>query len=132
MSPMDNNIAKNEIAHGERLARGNPEDAWGWSTPAGKKRALRRALMIMESAGLGAESSVLEIGCGTGLFTEYFSRCGANIVAVDISHELIARAREGHLPTASGLLKVLSRNVISRFPLMPSSVLPCSIISISM
>ncbi len=98
MSPMDNNIAKNEIAHGERLARGNPEDAWGWSTPAGKKRALRRALMIMESAGLGAESSVLEIGCGTGLFTEYFSRCGANIVAVDISHELIARARERGLP----------------------------------
>jgi 2-polyprenyl-3-methyl-5-hydroxy-6-metoxy-1,4-benzoquinol methylase len=32
---------------------------------------------------------VLEIGCGTGNFTELFAKTGADIIAVDISQELI-------------------------------------------
>lgn len=39
----------------------------------------------------------LEVGCGTGLFTEIFAQSGAAITALDLSPELIelARRREG-------------------------------------
>jgi SAM-dependent methyltransferase len=36
---------------------------------------------------------VLEIGCGTGFFTEMFAATGARIFAVDISAPLVAKAR---------------------------------------
>jgi SAM-dependent methyltransferase len=44
---------------------------------------------------LSESKKVLEIGCGTGNFTEIFSKSGATIIAVDISADLlkIARAR---------------------------------------
>jgi 2-polyprenyl-3-methyl-5-hydroxy-6-metoxy-1,4-benzoquinol methylase len=41
---------------------------------------------------------VLEIGCGTGLFTEMFAETGTRLVAVDISPDLLARARARALP----------------------------------
>jgi SAM-dependent methyltransferase len=40
----------------------------------------------------------LEIGCGTGMFTGMFARTGTQIVAVDISCDLLAKAREKGLP----------------------------------
>jgi SAM-dependent methyltransferase len=42
----------------------------------------------------------LEIGCGTGLFTELFAATGAHLVAVDISTALLAKARLRGLPPA--------------------------------
>ncbi len=42
---------------------------------------------------------VLEIGCGTGMFTEMFSKNGCSIVAVDISDDLLQIAAERNLPT---------------------------------
>ncbi len=83
----------NEIEHGKKLARHDPELIWGWGTPAGMVRAGRRARLIAEGAGLAPGSHALEIGCGTGLFTEYFSRTGAFITAVDISADLLKEAR---------------------------------------
>jgi SAM-dependent methyltransferase len=88
----------NEIEHGKYLAAGSAEDIWGWGTPAGRLRARRRATLIMEGAQLGPASSVLEIGCGTGLFTEMFAQSGAGILAVDLSAELLAAARDRNLP----------------------------------
>lgn len=87
-----------EIAHGRMLSRGDPELAWGWKTPAGRRRAERRAALIAKEAGLGPGVRTLEVGCGTGLFTEYFARTGAIIVAVDISSDLLERARARGLP----------------------------------
>lgn len=72
---------------------------WGWDSPAGRKRAERRGELIARGAGLGPGTRTLEIGCGTGLFTGMFARTGAQIVAVDISGELLAKARERDLPT---------------------------------
>ena len=37
--------------------------------------------------------SVLELGCGTGYFTRELARSGADIVAVDVSPELLEIAR---------------------------------------
>lgn len=84
---------QNEAAHGRRLAEGDPEDIWGWSSPAGRIRALRRAQLIATGAALGPGVHALEPGCGTGLFTKFFVATGASIVAIDLSQELLSLAR---------------------------------------
>lgn len=90
--------ASSEILHGRHLAGHDPELIWGWKTPAGSLRAERRANLIMAAAGLKTGKKVLEVGCGTGLFTEKFARSGAQIIAVDISEELIQLAKKKNLP----------------------------------
>jgi SAM-dependent methyltransferase len=92
------NRAGNEIAHGRWLAERDPELVWGWGTPAGRLRAQRRAGLIAAGAALRPGVTALEIGCGTGLFTELFAASGASLVAVDISDDLLARARQRRLP----------------------------------
>jgi SAM-dependent methyltransferase len=82
-----------ELAHGRKLAAHDPERIWGWGTPAGRRRAARRAALIARGARLGPGVRALEIGCGTGLFTELFSHTGAEVTAVELSGELLARAR---------------------------------------
>jgi 2-polyprenyl-3-methyl-5-hydroxy-6-metoxy-1,4-benzoquinol methylase len=83
-----------ERAHGRFLVARGAESAWNWTTPAGQRRAKRRAALIIAEAGLEPSVSALEIGCGTGMFTEWFARTGAHIVAVDVSEDLIDMARE--------------------------------------
>ena len=90
--------AAREIAHGRKLLEDDPESTWGWTTPAGQRRARRRAQLIVEGARLGPGMRVLEVGCGTGLFTEFFAATGAQIVAVDLSPELLERAARRGLP----------------------------------
>jgi 2-polyprenyl-3-methyl-5-hydroxy-6-metoxy-1,4-benzoquinol methylase len=89
---------ENEIQHGRMLAEGEAESIWGWGTPAGQMRARRRAEMIVVGAGLQPNMRALEIGCGTGMFTEMFAQSGAHLVAVDLSGELLRKARERGLP----------------------------------
>lgn len=91
--------AEHEVSHGRWLAEQDTEKVWGWNTPAGRLRALRRAQRIIDGAELRTYSRVLEVGCGTGLFTELFAATGARIVAVDISPELLQKARKRDLPS---------------------------------
>ncbi len=91
--------AKREIDHGRMLAGGDPVLTWGWGTPAGRLRAARRAELIVAGACLGPETRALEIGCGTGMFTEMFARSGSAILAVDISSDLLERAWARGLPS---------------------------------
>jgi len=93
------NRQEREIAHSRTLAWGDTEQLWGWNSPAGRKRAERRGELIARGAGLGPDTRILEIGCGTGMFTGIFARTGARIVAVDISGDLLTKAREKGLPT---------------------------------
>ncbi len=90
--------AEREIIHGKWLAEQQTERVWGWDTPAGWLRAQRRAQLVMEGAHLGPGKRSLEIGCGTGLFTKMFAASGATIIAVDISGELLDKARKRDLP----------------------------------
>ena len=89
---------QSEVDHGKFLAAGGAEDLWGWGSPAGQRRAQRRADLIMQGARLSAGQSVLEIGCGTGNFTEKFAASGARIIAVDLSPDLLDIARQRSLP----------------------------------
>lgn len=90
--------AEHEVIHGRWLAEQDTEKVWGWNTPAGRLRARRRAQRILDGAGVQQGSRVLELGCGTGIFTEMFAVAGARILAVDISPDLLAKARLKNLP----------------------------------
>lgn len=99
---------QNEINHGQYLAQKGAERVWGWETPAGKMRAMRRAKLIIESAGLKPGQRILEVGCGTGLFTEQFAGTGAYIVAVDISEDVLKSAINRKIP--DGKVKFINKN----------------------
>jgi SAM-dependent methyltransferase len=83
---------KREIEHGEFLASRGAEDVWNWGSPAGRRRARRRAGFFLEHLGPGTRA--LEIGCGTGHFTRLCAPSGAEITATDISETLLREARE--------------------------------------
>lgn len=89
--------AAREIEHGKFLAQGETEAIWGWGTPAGKRRAQRRGALIAKAAGLRPGLHALELGCGTGMFTQMFAATGAHITANDISPELIEIAKRNVL-----------------------------------
>lgn len=89
----------NEILHGKRLASNNPEAIWQWASPAGQIRAGRRARLLIQAAGLKPDMKVMEIGCGTGLFTELMAETGAHILAIDVSPDLLEIARQRKLPS---------------------------------
>lgn len=84
----------NEIVHGKKISE-NPEEIWGWASPAGKIRANRRANYFINLGQITENSIVLEIGCGSGLFTEkVFEATKANIIATDLSPDLLEIARK--------------------------------------
>jgi 2-polyprenyl-3-methyl-5-hydroxy-6-metoxy-1,4-benzoquinol methylase len=86
-----------EIEHGKRISIGDADKIWGWGKSAGRLRAERRARLIAASAGLRQGISTLEIGCGSGLFTEIFASYGCQITAVDISPHILEMARNRNL-----------------------------------
>ena len=96
---MTNPRAQREIEHGKMLAAGESEAIWGWGTAAGKARAERRAALVVAAAGLRRGDRALELGCGSGNFTQVFAATGAEITAVDISPDLIEIAKR-NVPTA--------------------------------
>lgn len=91
--------AKHEIKHGKILSQSDPELIWNWNTPAGRLRARRRAEKIIKGSKLEPGVVALEIGCGTGMFTEMFVQSGAKLIAVDISPDLLKKARARNLPS---------------------------------
>jgi magnesium-protoporphyrin O-methyltransferase len=75
----------------------------GMGIPAGEQRALGHGRLIAEAARLVSGIKAIEIGCGTGLFTKIFAESGAEIMAVDVSQELIDLA--GRHPIEGGNVK---------------------------
>lgn len=82
-----------EITHSAKLAQGDTDRTFGWSGPAGKLRAQRRADLLKQGAALEWGVTALEIGCGSGVFTELFASTGVLLFAIDISDELLAKAK---------------------------------------
>ena len=81
----------NEIEHGRFLAQHGAGEIWNWESPAGKLRWARRVKMLSNHLELGM--TVLELGCGTGSFTRELARSGADVVAIDVSPELLEIAK---------------------------------------
>lgn len=58
-------------------------------------RSDRKINIILDNARVGAGSRVLDVACGTGvLMPDYLARSVASVTAVDISPEMIRRARD--------------------------------------
>jgi len=101
---------QNEVIHGKFLKINNAEKIWNWDSPAGKIRWIRRVKMLTNSLKSGM--IVLEIGCGTGLFTKEIAKKSVQLTAIDISPDLIEVAKK----------KVLDPNV--RFSVENACKLP--------
>ena len=87
---MQERVAK-EVQHGRFLADHGAGEIWNWESPAGRLRWARRVKML--SSHLKPGMTVLELGCGAGYFTPELARSGADIVASDVSPELLEIAR---------------------------------------
>jgi SAM-dependent methyltransferase len=83
-----------ERQQGETLAATRDEGVWGWSSPAGRLRAERRARFLTQAARLGPGIRCLELGCGSGEFTTRLLASGCALVAVDLSEASVRRCRE--------------------------------------
>lgn len=82
---------ENEALHGAFIAE-KGEEIWNWSSSAGRVRWARRSAMFADFLAPGGRD-VLEIGCGTGLFTAELAKTGNRITAIDISADLLTLAR---------------------------------------
>ena len=83
-----------EIAHGDAILASGGEDVWNWSSPAGRVRLRKRVELFVDSLGLRqAHKRVLELGCGTGLYTQQMAPWCGSLVATDISESLLREAR---------------------------------------
>ncbi|NNC86158.1 MAG: methyltransferase domain-containing protein [Bacteroidia bacterium] len=101
---MSTDRIQHEIEHGKKISA-NAESVWNWSSPAGMVRAERRADFFVSEGKIQASDKVLEIGCGTGLFTKkVYDKTKAQITAIDISPELLEQAKV-KLPEAEFLVE---------------------------
>lgn len=101
-----------ERRQGEEIAAGL-ERVWGWSSPAGRIRAARRARFLIAAAQLAPGVRCLELGAGTGEFTARLAACGCELTAVELSEATAAICRErvgdaaevvvGNIETGAGL-----------------------------
>jgi ubiquinone/menaquinone biosynthesis C-methylase UbiE len=86
------NVIEHEIAHGKKISE-NAEEIWGWGSKAGQLRAQRRADYFINLGKIKQDDTVLEIGCGTGIFTQkVYDSTKAHITAIDISDDLLKQA----------------------------------------
>ncbi|MFH1416468.1 MAG: class I SAM-dependent methyltransferase [Elusimicrobiota bacterium] len=81
---------EDELIQGRNI-KDTAEKVWGWETPAGKVRLNKRFEVYKEA--IGGKNKILEIGCGTGLMTKKLSDYGFNVTALDISPELLEKAK---------------------------------------
>jgi SAM-dependent methyltransferase len=81
-----------EIAHHRKIAS-HAEEIWNWESPAGARRAQRRAELFVAHGRLRPGVIALELGCGTGVFLEKVARSGAALHGLDLSEDLLAQAR---------------------------------------
>jgi ubiquinone/menaquinone biosynthesis C-methylase UbiE len=82
-----------ELAHW-RAWQDEVDAVWGWQTPAGRIRAQRRGRLFRAKAHMTGDSSVLEVGCGTGEFTLLVAPHVRTLCATDLSPDLLRRAED--------------------------------------
>ena len=84
---------RREIVHHRRLADDSRDSSWGWSSPAGQRRADRRAGLFVTHGRFRRADRILELGCGSGEFTRRVVGSAPRLIALDLSAELLERAR---------------------------------------
>lgn len=69
------------------------DSKYGYETTKGCEKLCRKAQSIMGILGLRSGDKVLELGCGTGTYTNYLHRAGINVSGVDVSDEMLSVAK---------------------------------------
>ncbi len=102
-----------ELRQGLELSAADADRVWGWDGPAGRLRADRRAAFLIDCCGLRPGVRCLELGAGTGVFTERLARSECELVAVELSPATADRCRRrlgdraevivGNVETGEGL-----------------------------
>lgn len=93
-------------------------DPWQLEAAGERFRFEQTARIIRERIGTHFDT-LLEIGCGEGLQTEYFAPFARNVVGLDLSSKAINRARARKLPNASfSIGDLLNWKCDSRFDLV--------------
>ena len=84
-----------ERTHFDRLAADTGGVWWGSATPAAVERLRRRARLLVEALGRYGDPRVLELGCGTGAFSERILEVlpALRLEAFDISPKCVAIPR---------------------------------------
>jgi len=82
-----------EKEHGKYIAK-DPEKVWNYDTKAGRYRADWKSALIANEADISDDTKALELGCGTGEYTKRFVKIFPNLIATDISKELLKVARK--------------------------------------
>lgn len=80
-----------ELEHAKKILH-DPEFYWNSKTSAGYQGSVRRAEWIRQVAKLDQGARVLEVGCGTGFFSEIFLKSPIELHSIDISPDLLAKA----------------------------------------
>src|SRR4051812_27587858 len=75
----------------DRLAYGAPDTERFW---AGGEEALAAMLAATGAPAIAPHETVLDLGCGLGRLTRPLAARARHVVAVDVSAEMLARARE--------------------------------------
>lgn len=86
------NRLANEVEHGKYLAQLGTGELWYWASAAGQIRLERRRKVLTEH--ITPAMKVLELGCGPGYFSKSLAQTKAQIVAIDISPDLINYAKK--------------------------------------
>jgi ubiquinone/menaquinone biosynthesis C-methylase UbiE len=84
---------RQEVQHGRHIA-GQAERVWRRDTLAGKKRMQRRFEDLREYLQPAPDARMLELGCGTGTWSEFLVQLPIHLTSVDISPDLLAVARQ--------------------------------------
>jgi SAM-dependent methyltransferase len=102
-----------ERRQGEQIATDDLEAVWGWTGPAGSLSAQRRAEFLISAARLAPGVRTLELGAGTGQFSQRLLPSGCELVAVELSEATAEICRErvagkaevivGNIETGEGL-----------------------------
>ena len=83
-----------ERRQGDQIAADDLEAVWGWTGAAGSLRAQRRTRFLIAAAGLAPDVRTLEVGAGTGLFTERLLDSGCDLIALELSDATAEICRE--------------------------------------
>lgn len=70
-------------------------DNW-YNTPLGSFVDRLEKELIAKSAQPQAGEKALDLGCGTGIFTIWLAKQGLDVTGIDLSSEMLAKAREKH------------------------------------
>lgn len=81
-----------EREFGKYLLENGAEEIWHWETPTGLIRAQDRFERIKVATKLNAEKTIVEYGCGTGIYSRKLASTCAQVISIDISPDLLRKA----------------------------------------